>query len=66
MAPSKYWQKYRHLHWHKSNSSQTEDYSHLVTSSYILFIPVQVNTLGNVRRLLLKCNQHIASLVVKT
>lgn len=39
--------------------------SNLVTGSHVLFLSIQVNTLCNVRGLLLQSHQHIAGLIVK-
>ena len=38
----------------------------LVTSSDVLFFPIQVNALSDVGGLLLQCHQHVAGLKVKT
>lgn len=38
----------------------------LVSCANVLLVAVQVNSLGNVRRLLLQSHQHIAGLIIET
>lgn len=62
--------KNKHYHTVKAQSlphtnTQRQEPSNLVSSSHILLFAVQVNTLSDVRGLLLQSHQDIAGLIVK-